>query len=309
MPALVAKRLGMGLFVIWGAVTIMYVLLRLAPGNPALLFLGPDASPDEIAALTAKLGLDRPPFEQYLAYLGQVVTLDFGRSFRFSAPAMDVVTSRLPATLELTLASTFIAVVVGLLLGQIAGRRPDGVVDRVVSGATLLFQSMPTFWVGIMLILFFGLRLRWLPSSGEGGVDHLILPAVTLALPFIAIVARISRASLAETMQEQYIQTALAKGLTRSEAVRGHAMRNSLAPVVTIVGLHMGALLGGAVVVENVFAWPGLGTLIVQSVANRDYAVVQAAALLIAAIVLILNLLADLSYAFLDPRVRLKASA
>lgn len=309
MLALVAKRLGMGLFVVWGAVTVMYVLLRLAPGNPALLFLGPDASVEDIDALSTRLGLDRPPLEQYFAYLGQVVTLDFGRSFRFGAPAMDVVLSRLPATLELTLASTVIAVVVGLTFGQLAGRRPDGVVDRVVSGATILFQSMPTFCVGIMLILFFSLRLRLLPSSGEGSIQHLILPAVTLALPFIAIVARISRASLSETMREQYIQTALAKGLTRSETVWNHAMRNSLAPVITIIGLHMGALLGGAVVVENVFAWPGLGTLIVQSVANRDYAVVQAAALLIAAIVLVLNLLADLSYAVLDPRVRLKVGA
>lgn len=309
MVAVVAKRLGMGLFVVWGAVTVMYVLLRLAPGNPALLFLGADATAEDVAALTARLGLDRPPLEQYLTYLGQVVRLDFGPSFRFAAPAMDVVISRLPATLELALASTVIAVVIGIALGQLAGRRPDGWVDRIVSGVTILFQSMPTFWVGIILILIFALRLRWLPSSGDAGPEYLVLPAVTLALPFVAIVARISRASLAETMREPYIQTALAKGLSRSQTVWGHAMRNSLAPVITIIGLHMGALLGGAVVVENVFAWPGLGTLIVQSVANRDYAVVQAAALLIAAIVLALNLIADLSYAVLDPRVRARAGA
>lgn len=301
----IAQRLAVGVFVIWGATTLMFVLIRIAPGDPAAILLGSDATPEEIAALRDRLGLDGNPLEQYVAYLRQLVTLDFGESFRTGMPAMDAVLSRLPATIQLTLAATLCAVVIGLTLGLLAARRPDSVVDRVVSTVAILFQGMPTFWVGIMLILVFALVLRLAPSSGAGGLDHLVLPAVTLALPFTAIVARLSRATLAETMREPYVQTARAKGLSRGEALRGHALRNALGPVVTIVGLQMGTLLGGAVVVENVFAWPGLGTLIVQSVSYRDYAVVQAAVLLIAVIVLVLNLVADIVNALLDPRIRL----
>ncbi len=304
MLRMIAGRLAVAAFVVWGATTLMFVLIRLAPGDPAGVLLGPDATADEIAALRERLGLGGSAIEQYFAYLGQLVTLDFGESFRNGLPAMEVVLARLPATVQLTLAATVIAVVVGLGLGMIAARRPDGVVDRIVSTISIMFQGMPTFWVGIMLILVVALVLRLTPSSGSGTFQHLILPAVTLSLPFTAIIARVSRATLTESMQEPYIQTALAKGLTRAEALRGHALRNSLGAVVTIVGLQIGALLGGAVVVENVFAWPGLGTLIVQSVSNRDYAVVQAAVLLIAFLVLVLNLLADIANALLDPRIR-----
>lgn len=309
MPRMIASRLAIGVFVLWGATTLMFILIRIAPGDPATILLGSDASPEEIAALRERLGLDENPVVQYFAYYAQLVRLDFGESFRNNLPAMTVVLDRLPATVELTLAATLIAVVVGLSLGLLASRRPDGVVDRIVSTIAILFQGMPTFWVGIMLILFFAAVLRLLPSAGTGSFAHLVLPALTLALPFTAIVARLSRATLSEAMREPYIQTALAKGLSRSDALRDHALRNALGPVVTIVGLQMGTLLGGAVVVENVFAWPGLGTLIVQSVSYRDYAVVQAAVLVIALIVLALNLLADIANAVLDPRIRVAARA
>ncbi|GAA1863306.1 ABC transporter permease [Asanoa iriomotensis] len=289
---------------LWGAGTMMFALLRLAPGDPATLLLGPDASPADVAALSERLGLDRPIVVQYLTFLKDAARLDFGDSFRFGQPAMDVVLGRLQATVELTLTATVIAVVVGLALGMLAGRRPDGPVDRVVSGLTILLQGMPTFWVGIMLVLLFTATLGLLPSSGTGTPAHIVLPAVTLSLPFTAIVARITRTSVVASMREPYVRTARSKGLTESQILTGHALRNSLVPVVTIVGLQMGALLGGAVVVENVFAWPGLGSLVVESVSNRDYAVVQAAALLIAAIIVVLNLVADLSYSLLDPRVR-----
>lgn len=304
MSRLVTRRLAVGVFVLWGAVTLMFVLLRLAPGDPAALMLGTDATDEQIAAMRQQLGLDRSLFEQYIAYLGQAVQLDFGDSYRFRAPAMDIVFDRLGPTIQLTLAATVIAVVVGLGLGIVAGRRPESRTDRAVSALAIVFQAMPTFWVGIMLVLLFTVKLGMLPSSGTGTLRHLILPAVTLSMPFVAIVARIARASISESMQSGYIQTARSKGLTEWQTVRGHALRNSMGPVVTIVGLQIGALLGGAVVVENVFAWPGLGSLIVQSVANRDYAVVQAAALLIAAIVVILNLLTDISYGLIDPRIR-----
>jgi peptide/nickel transport system permease protein len=287
---------------------MMFVLLRLAPGDPATLLLGPDASPADVAALSARLGLDRPIFVQYLTFLRDAAQFDFGDSYRFGQPAMDVVLGRLQATIELTVAATVIAVVIGLALGMLAGRHPDGPVDRVVSGLTILLQGMPTFWVGIMLVLLFTAMLGLLPSSGTGTPAHIVLPAVTLSLPFTAIVARITRTSVAQSMGEAYVQTARSKGLTELQILTGHALRNSLVPVVTIVGLQMGALLGGAVVVENVFAWPGLGSLVVESVSNRDYAVVQAAALLIAAIIVVLNLAADLSYSVLDPRVRTGAN-
>jgi peptide/nickel transport system permease protein len=309
MGRMILSRLAVSIFVVWGATTVMFVLIRIAPGDPATILLGSDATPGEIAVLRERLGLEGSPIEQYLAYYGQLLRLDFGESFRNGISAMTVVLDRLPATIELTLAATLIAILIGLTLGVIASRRPDGVVDRIVSTIAILFQGMPTFWVGIMLILAFSLVLRVLPSAGAGSPAHLVLPAVTLSLPFTAIVARLSRATLTEAMREPYIQTALAKGLTRSEALREHAMRNALGPVVTIVGLQMGTLLGGAVVVENVFAWPGLGTLIVQSVAYRDYAVVQAAVLLIALIVLILNLVVDVANAALDPRIRVGRSS
>jgi peptide/nickel transport system permease protein len=304
MIALVLRRLLLGGFVMWGCVTLIFVIVRLAPGDQATVALGPDATVEEVAAARTRLGLDRPLVLQYLSYLSRAAVLDFGESYRLDQPAMAAVLDRFPATIELTLAATVVAVVVGLLLGSIAGGRPNGLADRVVSAMAISLQSFPTFWVGIMLILIFALYLRALPSSGAGGLDQLLLPAVTLSFPFIAIVARLTRSSLAESMQEPYVQTARAKGLTEPQVLVGHALKNSLIPVVTIVALQMGVLLGGAVVVENVFAWPGLGTLIVSSVRDRDYAVVQAAALLIAAVVVVLNLLADLAYKWLDPRIR-----
>jgi peptide/nickel transport system permease protein len=308
MTGRILRRLAIGGFVLWGAVTLMFVLIRLAPGDPAQLLLGPDAGADEVASLRSSLGLDRPVLTQYFSYLSHAARLDFGRSFRFGQPAMDVVFSHVEATIELTLTATVIAVGLGLSLGLLAGRRPNTVTDRVVSGLTILLQGMPTFWVGIMLILLFALTFRLLPSSGVGTPEHIVLPAITLALPFTAIVARITRTSVAQSMQEPYVQTARSKGLSDFQVLRGHALRNSLVPVVTIVGLQMGALLGGAVVVENVFAWPGLGSLVVDAVSNRDYTVVQAAVLLISAIVVVLNLVADLSYSLLDPRIRTGAS-
>jgi peptide/nickel transport system permease protein len=309
MIRVIVKRLLIGVLVMWGAASLIFLIVRVAPGDPATLLLGPDASHDQIADLNAKLGLNRPLGLQYLSYLGDVVHLHFGDSYRFDRPAMSEVLARVPATAELMLAALLIAVVFGLALGLLAGGRPGRLVDRVVSAGTIALQSFPTFWVGIMLILVFALLLRMLPSAGSGSPEHIILPAVTLSLPLTAIVARLTRTSVAETMREQYIQTARAKGLSERQVLFGHALRNSFIPVVTIIGLHMGGLMGGAVVVENVFAWPGLGTLVVDAVSNRDYVVVQAATFLIAGFVMVFNLLADLVYSQLDPRIRLEGGA
>lgn len=306
MIRLTLRRLGLGLFVMWGCVTLIFFLIRLAPGDPAALALGPDATADEIEAARVRLGLDASMVEQYVDYLRRVVTLDFGRSYRLNQPAMDAVLDRFPATIQLALSAMVIAVVVGITLGCVAGWRSGGKVDRFVSTVTIGMQSFPTFWVGIMLILVFALHLRVLPSAGYGSWQNLVLPAITLSLPQVAIVARLTRSSVAESMHEPYIQTARSKGLTDRQVLVGHALKNSLIPVVTIVGLQTGVLLGGSVVVENVFAWPGLGSLIVDSVSARDYSVVQAAALLIAAVVVVLNLVADLVYSQLDPRIRVE---
>ncbi|MEV6965405.1 ABC transporter permease [Hamadaea sp. NPDC051192] len=309
MMRLIVKRMLIGVFVMWGAASLIFLIVRVAPGDPASIMLGPDAGSDQVAELTARLGLDKPLYAQYLSYLGDVVRLNFGDSYRLGTAAMPTVFERLPATAELMLASTAIAVIVGLTLGLLAGARPGSMADRIVSAVSIALQSFPTFWVGIMLILIFAQALRLLPSAGAGSPLHLILPAVTLALPFTAVVARLTRTNVAETMREAYIQTARSKGLSERQVLLGHALRNSLIPVVTVVGLHMGGLMGGAVVVENVFAWPGAGSLVVDAVSNRDYGLVQAATFLIAGIVMLFNLITDLVYSQLDPRIRLDGGA
>lgn len=300
------RAIGSGIFIVWGAMTLVFLIIRLAPGDQAALLLGPDATSAEVKSLRESLGLDRPIFIQYGIYLAHAVHLDFGQSYRFGTPSMELVLQRLPATIDLTVAAGLLALV-GIALGAIAGWYRGRAVDRGISTAALALQSVPTFWVGIVLILVFALKLQLLPSSGVGTPAHIIMPAVTLATPFIAIVIRITRSSVAEQTEEDYALTARSKGLRGRQVLFGHVLRNASIPVVTIVTLQFSSLLGGAVIVENIFAWPGLGSLLVSSIANRDYAVVQAAALVIALIVVVLNVLADTIYAQLDPRIRLGA--
>lgn len=304
MTRFLLRSIGSGLFIIWGAVTLVFIIVRSAPGDQATILLGPEATVGEVEALRTKLGLDAPLPVQYLLYLGNVIRLDFGESYRYAQPAIELVFERLPATIELTLAAATIALI-GLVLGAFAGSRPGSRLDRGLSSSALILQAVPPFWVGIMFILLFALVLRVLPSSGTGSLAHMVMPAVTLALPFIALLARITRSSVADSMGEGYVQTALSKGLTPRQVLFGHVIRNSSIPVVTVFGLHLGALLGGAVIIENVFAWPGLGSLLVSAVSNRDYAIVQAATLVAAAVVVTLNITVDVLYARLDPRVRL----
>jgi peptide/nickel transport system permease protein len=291
-------------FTVWGAVSLTFVILRLAPGDQATVQLGPDATAADVSALRAELGLDRPIFVQYLDYLGSAVTGDFGESYRFQESAMTVILDRFPATILLTLTATVVALTVGLILGIMAGRSPGRLADRVISGVTLVMQAIPPFWSGIMLILLMALTLRLLPSAGSGDLEHLVLPAVTLAIPFTALVARITRSSVAEVTAEPYILTARSKGLSERAVLTRHAVRNSVIPVVTIVSLHIGTLMGGAVIVEQVFAWEGVGSLLVGAVGNRDYAIVQGATVLFAIVVVAMNLLADVLNSRLDPRIR-----
>lgn len=303
------RRVGLIAFTIWGAVSLTFVILRLAPGDQATIQLGPDATAEAVAALREELGLNRPIVLQYLDYLGGAIRGDFGESYRFGESAMTVILDRFPATVVLTLSATVLALTFGLLLGILAGRSPGKLPDRVISGATLVMQAIPSFWSGIMLILLMALTLRLLPSAGSGDLQHLILPAVTLAIPFTALVARITRSSVAEVTSEPYIMTARSKGLSERTVLARHALRNSVIPVVTIVSLHIGTLMGGAVIVEQVFAWDGVGSLLVSAVGNRDYAIVQGATVLFALVVVLMNLLADVLNARLDPRIRAEVSA
>lgn len=304
MNQVILRRLAVGVLVLWGAVTVMFLLVRVAPGDPALVLVGPNATPAQLVAERGKLGLDDPLIVQYGHYLADALHGDFGRSTTLSQPAMTAVLDRTWATLQLVLTATAVAVAVGIPLGTAAGWRPGSVRDRLVSAGTLGLQALPNFWAGIMFILLFSGTWNLLPSAGAGGVKHLILPALTLALPFVAIVARLTRSGVVAAGSDAYVTTARAKGISERRVLFGHVLGNSLLPVVTVIGLQIGALIGGDVVVENVFSWPGIGSLLVQTVNNRDYNVVQAAALLIALIVVVLNLAVDLLYLRLDPRIR-----
>jgi ABC-type dipeptide/oligopeptide/nickel transport system permease component len=305
MAAYVVRRLFFSLFVLWGAVTIIFVVLRLVPGDPAYIMLGPDADQAQVAALRAQLGLDHSLVQQYATYLANVVHLDFGQSFRLNADSMSLVLQRVPATIQLASTALLVSLLIGLPLGVIAALRAHSWVDRTISVFSLMGQSTPSFWLGIVLILVFARGLKVLPSAGSGTWSHLVLPTITLALPFLAILVRLTRSGLLEVVHEGYVQTARAKGLGEGVVVLVHALRNALIPIVTVVGLQFGALLGGTVIVETVFAWPGVGRLLIDSIGRRDYGVVQASILLVATIFVVINLLVDLLYGFLDPRVRL----
>ena len=305
MAAYVVRRLFFSLFVLWGAVTIIFVVLRLVPGDPAYIMLGPDADQAQVAALRAQLGLDQSLIQQYATYLANVVHLDFGESFRLNADSMGLVLQRVPATIQLATTALLLSLLIGLPLGVIAALRAHSWVDRAISVFSLMGQSTPSFWLGIVLILVFARGLKMLPSAGSGTWAHLVLPTITLALPFLAVLVRLTRSGLLEVVHEGYVQTARAKGLGEGIVILVHALRNALIPIVTVVGLQFGALLGGTVIVETVFAWPGVGRLLIDSIGRRDYGVVQASILLVATIFVVINLLVDLLYGFLDPRVRL----
>lgn len=305
MAAYLTRRLAFSVFVLWGAVTVVFAVLRLVPGDPASLLLGSDATPAEVAALRTQMGLDQPLLLQYGQYLSDVARLDFGLSYRLQQDSMALVLQRLPATFELAVVALSLALLVGLPLGVVAALRAHRIPDRLISVFSLLSQSTPSFWLGIVFILIFARYLKVLPSGGTGSPAHLVLPAVTLALPFLAILVRLTRSGLLEVLGENYLDTARSKGLRERVVVFPHAIRNALIPIITVVGLQFGALLGGTVIIETVFAWPGVGRLLIDSISQRDYGVVQAAVLLIAAVFVGINLVVDVLYGYLDPRVRL----
>lgn len=305
MGAYILRRLALSVFVLWGAVSVVFLVLRIVPSDPALLILGADSTDEQLAEVRASMGLDEPLHLQYLAFLADAVRLDFGSSYRMQQDALPLVLERLPATLELAGAALAIALAIGIPMGMIAALNADRLPDRIVSSLSLAGQSLPPFWVGIVLILVFAGTLKVLPSAGTGTPLHIIMPAVTLALPFLALLTRMTRNGLLEVLNEGYIQTARAKGLSERVVIAPHAIRNALIPLVTVVGVQFGILLAGSVVVETVFAWPGIGRMLIEAISMRDYNIVQAAVLVIAVGFVSINFIVDILYVYLDPRVRI----
>jgi len=286
-----------------GVVTLVFIALR-ASGDPAATMLPGDASVEELTALRRELGLDRPLHIQYARFLAGAVTGDFGTSFRHQQPALPLVLERLPATLELAFAALALAVAAALPLGIVAALRRGRLADVLAMGFAVVGQATPYFWMGIMLILVVSVELGWLPTSGRGGWEHIVLPAITLGTHFAASLARLTRTSMLEVLGQNYVTTARAKGLAERRVILVHALKNAAVPVVTLIGLQFGTLLGGAVVTETIFAWPGVGRLAVQSIFVRDYPVVQAGVLVLALTFVAINLFVDLLYGYLDPRIR-----
>lgn len=303
MTRYVLRRLGQAAVVLLLITVIVFGVSRLS-GSPVDLLLPQGAGPEQRAALTEELGLDRPLVIQYGTFLFDAVRGDFGDSTRFQAPALQLVLDRLPATIQLALVALGLALVVGLPLGTLAALRHGRPTDYAATTLLTLGQASPSFWVGILLILAFGVKLKLLPFSGIQGPESIVLPAVTLSIVPLVNIARVTRSSVLGVLPEDYVRTARAKGLRRHTVVLRHVVRNGLIPVVTIAGIVLGQALSGAVITEQIFSWPGVGALAIESIEARDYAVVQAVTMVAAVFVVGLNLLVDLSYFALDPRIR-----
>lgn len=299
-----ARRMLEFLIVIFGVLTIVFVLQRLS-GDPTNLLLPVDAPQEVRTELRHQLGLDRPLPEQYFHFLGRVVVGDLGDSYRFRQPALGLVLERLPATLLLAAASLLISLVLALPLGTLAAVYRNTWVDSLATGISLLGQAMPVYWLGLLSILLFAVQWRLLPSMGGGSLAALVLPASTLAIYSAARIMRLTRAAVLDVLHQDYIRLARAKGLGEGKVLVKHALRNASIPIVTIIGLQFGGLLGGAVITETVFAWPGVGRLAVNAVQQRDFPVVQAVTVVIALAFSLINLAVDILYARLNPRIRL----
>jgi len=298
------RRLLLTVPVLIGVATLVFSLVHLVPGDPVQAMLGESAAPGDVEEMRARLGLDRPLVEQYLAFAAGLVRGDLGTSLRTNQPVSTVVLERMPATLELAVAAMVVAAALALPLGVLAAVRRGTFTDHLSTTLALVGISMPTFWLGPLLAIVFSVWLGWLPVAGRGSLAHLVLPAVTLGAPLAAMLARMTRASLLEELRELYVTAARARGASQARAVLAHALRNSLIPIVTIAGLQFGSVLTGAVITETIFAWPGVGRLLVQSISARDYPAVQGCILLIAVTYVSMNLLVDVLYGVLDPRIR-----
>ena len=304
MRAYFARRLGQSALTLLGTSVFVFLILRVLPGDPAKMLLPEGAPQSAIEELNRQLGLKEPLHVQYAIFLRSVFRGDFGQSFQYRAPALQVVVERLPATVDLTLVAMALTVAAGVAIGIVAAVRAGSRYDYAGTVLAVLGQSLPSFWLGIMLILLFGVTLHWLPTSGFQDWRYLVLPTLTLAAYPTALVARLTRSSLLEILRQDYIRTSRAKGLAERTVVLRHALRNATIPVLTVIGLQIGTLLGGAVITESVFAWPGIGKLVVDAIFFRDFPVVQTILILSASIFIGINLLVDLLYVVIDPRIR-----
>ena len=305
MPNLYIRQVLQSAFVLLNVTIVVFVLIRIVPGDPVRLMLGMEASEDAIQAARAQFGYDRPLHEQYLRFVGGALRGDLGHSLRFRRPVGELLMETLPATLELAAAAVGIALVLAFPAGIYAAVHRGSVADRVLMGGALIGQAMPIFWLGIMLITLFSVKLGWLPTSGRGSLPQLVMPSVTLSTYVMALLARLTRSNMLEVLREPYVRTARAKGLREALVVHKHALKSAALPIVTVLGLQIGALLSGAVVTETVFNWPGIGTLALRAIQQRDYPVLQGVVLVSAVLFVVINGIVDLLYRFLDPRVRL----
>ncbi|MBI3458211.1 MAG: ABC transporter permease [Candidatus Rokubacteria bacterium] len=298
-----AQRFVASVVTLLGVSLIVFLMVRLLPGDPARVIAGLLASEEDVAHIRAELGLDRPLYVQYGIFLARLARADLGRSARTSEPVIQELKPRLQATLELAVASAGLAAVFGILAGALAATRPYSPFDYLLSLTALLGVSMPVYWLGLMLIIVFAVHLHWLPAAGAETPASLILPSLTLASFSVALIARMTRSSMLEVLGQDYVRTARAKGLGETLVVARHALKNAFIPIITVVGLQFGTLLGGAVLTESVFGWPGMGLLLVESIFSRDYAVVQGIVLVFSSLFILTNLLVDLLYAVIDPRI------
>ncbi len=308
MPAYLLRRLAQAALVCVGISLVTFLLLHVV-GNPVLLLLPQDASEQDVALLRARLGLDRPLAVQYAIFLRGALRGDFGTSLFVPAPALALIWERMPATVELTVAGLGVALALAVPLGVLSAVRRASPLDTLATVGAVAGQAMPIFWLGIMLIVLFAVKLHWLPASGRGGPGHLVLPAVTLGAYLAPLTMRLTRSGMLEILSQDYVRTARAKGVREGAVLFKHALRNAAVPLVTIVGFQFGRVLGGAIVTETVFAWPGVASLAVKAIRTYDYPVVQAAVVLLAGIIVVVNLLTDVAVAYLDPRIRQGARA
>ena len=304
MTRYIIRRLLQSIGVVLGVSVVVFFLIRLIPGDPVMVMLPESASPEQRAALRQELGLDHPIAVQYAYFIARAVRGDLGNSLFYGKPALEVLLQAFPNTLLLASTALSLVLVFAIPLGIFSAIKRDSLWDLAGMALAMVGQSLPPFWLGLILMSFFSVTLGWLPTTGIGGPEHLVLPSVTLGAYLMALSTRLVRSGMLDVLSEDYIRTARAKGLTDYLVLARHALPNLLIPVVTIVGLQLGALLGGAVITETVFAWPGVGTIVYRAIAARDYPLMQAAVLMLSVFFVFLNLLVDVTYAYLDPRIR-----
>lgn len=305
MPAFIIRRLLLLFLVLFGVVTLVFFLIHMIPGDPVDIMLGDYAVAADKEELRRNLGLHRPLHRQYLGYLTGVIQGDLGTSIHSKRAVTSEIIERFPATMELMLGAMGVALLIALPLGILSALKPYGLLDGAAMLISFLGISIPNFWLGPLLIILFSIHLGWLPINERGGIEHLILPAITLGTAMAAMLSRMIRASLLEVLEEEYIINARAKGLAEYKVILKHAFRNALLPVITIIGLQVGVLLSGAIITEAIFDWPGLGSLLLDAIYTRNYPLVQGCILFIAGIYVLVNLTTDIAYGWADPRVRL----